>query len=74
MSKLPSLSGKVLIRALKNFGFKEIRIKGSHHFLKHNDNRCTVVPVHGGEIIGKGLLLQILKDCEITKEDLLKQL
>ncbi|HAJ80754.1 MAG TPA: hypothetical protein DCO75_13405 [Fibrobacteres bacterium] len=74
MSKLPSLTGKILIRALKNLGFEEIRIKGSHHFLKHHDNRCTVVPVHSGETIGKGLLLQIFKDCEITKEDLLKQL
>jgi predicted RNA binding protein YcfA (HicA-like mRNA interferase family) len=74
MSKLPSLTGKILIKALKSLGFEEIRVKGSHHFLKHPDNRCTVVPVHSGEAIGKGLLLQILKDCEITKEDLLKQL
>lgn len=74
MSKLPVISGKILIKALKNMGFEEIRIKGSHHFLRHRDNRCTVVPVHSGETIGKGLLLQILKDCEITREDLLKQL
>ena len=30
--------------------------------------------VHSGEVIGKGLLFQILKDCEITRENLLKQL
>ncbi len=74
MKKLPSIKGNELIKALKNFGFQEIRIKGSHHFLKHPDNRCTVVPVHKGETIGKGLLLQILKDCEITKEELFKYL
>jgi predicted RNA binding protein YcfA (HicA-like mRNA interferase family) len=74
MSKLPAVSGKVLIKALKRMGFEEIRIKGSHHFLKHHDNRCTVVPVHSGETIGKGLLAQILKVCELTREDLLKQL
>lgn len=74
MSKLPALTGKVLIKVLKKMGFEEIRIKGSHHFLKHPDNRCTVIPVHSGEIIGKGLLFQILKECEITREDLLKQL
>jgi len=73
MSKLPSFTGKALIKALKNLGFEEIRIKGSHHFLKHHDNRCTVVPVHSGEAIGRGLLLQIMKDCEITREDLLKR-
>jgi predicted RNA binding protein YcfA (HicA-like mRNA interferase family) len=73
MSKRPALTGKVLIKAQKKLGFEEIRIKGSHHFLKHPDNRCTVIPVHSGEIIGKGLLYQILKECEITREDLLKQ-
>ncbi len=47
-----------------------IRIKGSHHFLRHPDDWCTVVPVHSGETIGKGLLSQILKDCDITKDEL----
>ncbi len=30
----------------------------------------TVVPVHRGETVGCGLLAQILRDCEITREDL----
>ena len=70
MSKLPSLAGKALIKALKKAGFEEIRIKGSHHFLRHHDGRCTVVPVHSGETIGKGLMSQIIKDCEISREEL----
>jgi len=74
MSKLSSVTGKALIKALKRAGFEEIRIKGSHHFLKHSDGRCTVIPVHSGETIGKGLLSQILKDCEISREDLQKLL
>jgi len=36
--------------------------------------RCTVVPVHRGEAIGRGLLAQILRDCEITRDDLRKVL
>ena len=70
MSDFPTLTGSALIRALKKFGFEVIRTKGSHHFLKHPDGRCTVVPVHSGESIGRGLLSQILRDCDITKEDL----
>ena len=70
MSKLPSLTGKALIKALKKAGFEEIRIKGSHHFLRHYDGRCTVVPVHSGETIGKGLMSQIIKDCDISREEL----
>lgn len=71
MSNLPSIDGRQLIRLLKKFGFEVVRIKGSHHFLKHSDGRVTVVPVHGKENIGIGLFHKILKDCEITVEDLL---
>lgn len=70
MSKLPRISGKQLIKALLKAGFSIVRIKGSHHFLLHNDGRCTVVPVHSGEIIGLGLLHKILRDVEMTNESL----
>jgi len=69
MSKLPRISGKNLIKTLKNFGFETTRVKGSHHILKHKDGRMTVVPVHSKEIIGPGLLSKILSDCEINKEE-----
>ena len=49
MSRLPRLTGKQLIKVLKKTGFEVIRIKGSHHFLRHSDGRSTVVPVHSGE-------------------------
>lgn len=70
MSTFPALSGLQLIKALRRFGFELIRVKGSHHFLRHPDGRCTVVPVHRSETIGRGLLAQILRDCEITREEL----
>lgn len=55
-------------------GFEVVRRKGSHSFLRHADGRCTVVPVHAGETIGRGLLSQIMRDCELTPEDLKKVL
>jgi predicted RNA binding protein YcfA (HicA-like mRNA interferase family) len=67
-----ALTGKQLIKALKKMGFDVVRSKGSHHFLLDSDGRSTVVPVHAGETIGRGLLAQILRDCEITSEDLKK--
>jgi predicted RNA binding protein YcfA (HicA-like mRNA interferase family) len=70
MPKLPKLKGKELIKKLSGHGFTVIRIKGSHHFLRHDDGRCTVVPVHAGETLGPGLLLQILKDTELDRADL----
>jgi len=70
VSDFASLSGERLIKALRKQGFALVRVKGSHHFLRHADGRCTVVPVHRGEAIGPGLLAQILRDCDLTREDL----
>jgi predicted RNA binding protein YcfA (HicA-like mRNA interferase family) len=70
MTSFPSLTGKDLLLALKNAGFTVIRIKGSHHFVQHLDGRSTVVPVHTGETIGPGLLSKILRDCELSREQL----
>ena len=72
MTQYPSLQGKQLVKILKKKKFRVIRVKESHNFLRHPDGRCTVVPVHSGETIGPGLLSKILRDCEITRDDLLK--
>lgn len=69
MLKLPSISGKNLISYLQKIDFVVVRIKGSHHFLKHMDGRVTVVPVHANEDLGPGILSKILKDCNLTKEE-----
>jgi len=70
MSRSPRLSGADLIAALKSAGFEVIRIKGSHHILRHRDGRTTVVPVHAGETIGPGLLQKILRASQLSVEDL----
>ena len=70
MIGLPRLTGRDLIKALGRGGFQVVRIKGSHHVLHHADGRITVIPVHGSETIGPGLLAKILRDCEVTPEAL----
>jgi predicted RNA binding protein YcfA (HicA-like mRNA interferase family) len=69
MSRLPRLRGKQVLAALRQAGFMVIRIRGSHHFLRHADGRATVVAVHSREHIGPGLLGKILADCEMTREE-----
>ena len=69
MSQLPSVTGRQVIAALGKVGFEVARVRGSHYILIHSDGRRTVVPVHSGETIGRGLLAQILRDCQITRED-----
>jgi predicted RNA binding protein YcfA (HicA-like mRNA interferase family) len=70
MSRAPRLTGSDLIAALGRGGFSVLRVKGSHHFLRHDDGRSTVVPAHSGETIGPGLLHKILRDCQLTTEGL----
>jgi predicted RNA binding protein YcfA (HicA-like mRNA interferase family) len=70
MTSLPRLTGKKLIAVLKRAGFDVVRVHGSHHFLRHRDGRCTVVPMHAGETIGPGLFTKILRDCELSREQL----
>lgn len=74
MSRLPSVSGRKLIATLKRLGFEVVRIRGSHQYLRHPDGRATVVPIHSGEDIGRGLLAKILRDAEITETALKKHL
>jgi predicted RNA binding protein YcfA (HicA-like mRNA interferase family) len=73
MARTPRLKGKELIRLLEQKGFVVQRIRGSHHSLRHPDGRYTVVPVHAGETIGPGLLLKILKDVDLKKQDLTEE-
>lgn len=71
MSQFPSITGSELIKALFKVGFSISRIKGSHHRIEHPDGRKTTVPVHGKETLGPGILLKILRDLEMTRDNLL---
>lgn len=68
MAKLPLLSGKELITTLKKAGFQVVRQKGSHVSLQ-KENYKTVVPLH--DELAKGTLWGILKQCGLSREDLI---
>jgi len=59
MTRLAALTGKTLMAALAKAGFEVIRIRGSHHYIRHPDGRSTVIPVHAGETIGSGLMAKV---------------
>jgi predicted RNA binding protein YcfA (HicA-like mRNA interferase family) len=73
MSRIPRITGAELIAALAKCGFAVLRIRGSHYFIRHEDGRSTVVPAHSGETVGPGLLHKVLRDCQLSIDDL-KQL
>ena len=70
MSKFPSVTGSQLIKALRKYGFEVIRVKGSHHYLRHSVDGARLYLCNRGETIGRGLLAQILRDCELSRNDL----
>ncbi len=65
----PALNEKELVFVLKKIGFTAERQRGSHLFLRHENGRTTVVPVHAGETIGPGLFSKILREIRMTKEE-----
>ncbi len=74
MTRLPRVKGAEVVAALRKRGFEVARVKGSHHFVRHPDGRATVVPVHAGETLGPGLLTKILRDAELSREELISLL
>jgi predicted RNA binding protein YcfA (HicA-like mRNA interferase family) len=67
---LPRTTGADLITALGAAGFAVVRVRGSHHYLRHADGRSTVVPAHAGETLGPGITAKILRDCDLPAEAL----
>ena len=73
MAKLPVISGHELIRVMQRDGFLIVRQRGSHVSLMKGQYK-TVVPLH--DELARGTLLDILKQCGLSKEqlvDLLKK-
>jgi len=74
MPKLPVISGKDVIKALKKIGFETDHQTGSHIILRQREvpHRRLTVPNHGE--IAKGTLLAIIKEAGLTREEFLKLL
>ena len=68
MVKLITISGKDFCKILEKLDFQKIQGKGSHLRYRHLDGRRTVVPIHGNENLGKGLIMEILKQIKLSKE------
>lgn len=71
MNKLPRVTAKKLIIALKRAGWREGRQVGSHLTLWHQDKpSIVVVPIHSGDTIGPKLLSSIMKQASLTPDEL----
>ena len=70
--RLPAISAKDLIKALKRGGFSVIRTKGSHKVVRHDDDptRQAIVPDQGHKDLKRGLVQGILRDLGVSAEEL----
>ena len=70
MPKLPTIRPRELVKLLKKLGFLEYRQKGSHLIMIHSINtKQIVIPIHN-KPLKKGTLASILRQAEISIEDL----
>lgn len=72
--RLPMFKARDIFRVLRKLGFYKVRQKGAHICFKHSDGRFTLVPSHGGEDIGRGLLRQILKEIKLNPDEFIRYL
>ena len=75
MPKLPVVSGKDVVKALSKIGFEHVRTTGSHAILnKQTEQGKVTIPVPLHKELAKGTLKSIMKQAELTLDDLLKLL
>jgi predicted RNA binding protein YcfA (HicA-like mRNA interferase family) len=71
LSKLPLLSWREVVKVLVKVGSNVVRQKGSHLILVKNE---YVVPIPKHKEIKRGLLIEIMAEAGLTKEESIKLL
>ena len=67
---LPVIGWREVLKALKRKGFYPVRQSGSHIIVENGEGLWTSIPRK--KELGKGLLLQIVADCGLTKKEFLE--
>jgi len=70
VSRLPSISSKDFVKFITKRGFVYVHTKGSHHVFKSSTH--TVVVAERREI-GKGLLLEMINQIGLSREDFIRE-
>ncbi len=58
-----------MCKLVEMLGFEKIHQVGSHVRYIHPDGRKTIVPVHGNEEISIGLMLEILHQIKLSRNE-----
>ncbi len=74
MPKLPVVKAKDVIKIAEKLGFFFSRQRGSHAIYRHSDNRRITVAIHSRQEISTSILMQMIKDIGLTKNEFIKLL
>jgi predicted RNA binding protein YcfA (HicA-like mRNA interferase family) len=74
MPKLPTLSGREVVKALKKIGYEVDHQTGSHLILRQNKKPYRRLTVPNHKEIAKGTLRAIIRQSGLTREEFLELL
>ena len=73
MPRLPRVSGKQVIKALRKRGYEAFNVRGRHHYLHRWEgdrwSPIVTVTVHGNKILKLKTLGSILKQADLSVEE-----
>ena len=70
--KLPLLSGREVLSALRRLGFEELHRKGTHVKMKHPDGRVIIFPYH--DEVDRFTLKGALRDADVDLSEFLNKI
>lgn len=68
--KLPRITAREIIHVIERKGFYLSRQSGSHMIYKNNEGKRTTIPFHASVILHPKIIKAILKDSEMTVDQL----
>jgi predicted RNA binding protein YcfA (HicA-like mRNA interferase family) len=68
--RLPRVTADEIIRVLEKVSFALARQSGSHKIYKSSTGKRVTVPYHKGKVLHPKVLASILKDADLSREDL----
>jgi predicted RNA binding protein YcfA (HicA-like mRNA interferase family) len=70
MPKLPRITARQMAALLEKVGFSLTRQSGSHQIYRNAAGRRATLPFHATKILHPKVLKSIMRDAELTAEDL----
>ena len=66
--RLRNVRAQRAIAAFHRLGYETVRVRGSHHILKHPNGRMIVLPMHSGTV-KVGILLDAIERAGVSTEE-----